>query len=311
VVILLILTVVGGSWWFNTRNMDFLTPPSSTQLEKVRIKVESSLPQVDRVDDAISEPPALPVPETPLPPILETKIPVEIGNLTEPVVLKSYADIAPRGSAYLAELAAALEEQSELRRALLVWERVLDVTHPDDTQTSAAITAIKRLRPPLPIWNSSPQDAIPVTLQASTSKKNIKSLVPVLDEVARDLERASSGIIKVKTIVLAGKSSTKARSPSPIALWLSGPDPKSSRTAVYSFTVQPPKTLRQEILKSVFLLVCGQLGRQKIYSVPPPLLNQQDPLDALNSHITRLAWSEFATSVNLPIKKLSSAKISP
>lgn len=303
VVILLVLTVVGGVWWKNTRHMDFLTPPSQAKLEEIRIKVESSLPRADQVDDAISVPVIVKEPEPPPPPPEEPKLAVDLGDLNASPILQLYGDRSPQGSAHLIELAVALEEASEPRRALLAWERVLDLTKPDEAQAATAISSIKRLRPTLPDWNSKPETTIAITLHANTGKKLAKALTPVLEAAARDLEKASSGIIKVKPVVTVGKTNSSGKSPAPVALWLAGPDKKTSTTEVVTFKVDSPDQLRHEVLKTVFLLIQSHLGRATAYTPPTALVDAEDPLIALNFRVTRLCWSEFAAAMNQPQKK--------
>lgn len=303
VVILLVLAVVGGVWLANTRRMDFLTPPSHAKLDEIRIKVESSLPRADQVDDAISEPVAVKQPEVVPAPVEETKPPIDLGDLNIPVTLQNYGDRSPKGSAHLIELANALEEASEPRRALLAWERVMDLTKPDQAQADTAMGSIKRLRATLPDWNLKPETAVTITLHASTGKKLSKALSPVLEAVARDLTRASSGIVKVKPVAIVGKTNSSGKSPSPVALWLAGPDKKASSTEVVSFTIQSPESLRHEVLKTVFSLIQSHLGRATAYTPPTSLAAAEDPLDALNFRVTRLCWSEFAAAMNQPRKK--------
>ncbi len=301
-VILLVLTVVGGVWWKNTRHMDFLTPPSQAKLDEIRVKVESSLPRADQVDDAISAPAIVKMPEPPPLPPEEPKPAIDLGDLNVSPTLQHYGDRAHQGSAHLIELAVALEEASEPRRALLAWERVIDLTKPDEAQAAAAISSIKRLRPTLPEWNSKPETAISITLHANTGKKLAKALTTVLEVVARDLEKASSGIIKVKPVVTVAKTSSSGKNPIPVALWLGGPDKKTSATEVVSFTVDSPEPLRHEVLRTVFLLIQSHLGRATPYTPPTPLADSEDPLAALNFRVTRLCWSEFAAAMNQPQK---------
>ena len=198
------------------------------------------------------------------------------------------------------ELATALEQKGEFQRALLAWERVIDFTQPDDAQAIMAISAIKRLRPTLPDWNAKPETAIAISLHAGTGKKLAKILPPILEGVARDVEMAASGILKVKASVTVGKTSTLDKGPTPVALWLAGPEQKSISTEVLSFTVESPDTLRQEVMKTVFQLVRSHLKRSTAYTPPLGLVEGEDPLAALDFHITRLCWSEFATAMNLP-----------
>lgn len=302
VVILLVLAVVGGVWWGGTRHLDFTTPPSHAQLEEIRVKIESSLPQTDRVDDAISVPVVAPEPPPP-PPVEPPKPAIELGDLSLPPTLQDYATRSPEGSAHLIELATLLEEKAEFQRALLAWERVIDLTQPDEGQAATAISAIKRLRATQPAWNAKAETAITLSLRAGTAKKLAKTLTPVLEGVARDLERASSGIVKIKTTVTAGKISSTTKGPAPIAIWLAGPNKKSLSTEVRSFTVDSPDALRDDVLKAVFKLIQSHLRRATAYTAPADLAAGESPLDALNHRLTRLCWSEFATTLNLPPKK--------
>lgn len=301
-VIPLALAVVTGAWWFNTRHMDFLTPPTTAKLEEIRIRAESSLPRPDLMVQAVIEPVIAKEPEPPPLPMEEPKPPIDLGDLQAPLTLQHYGERSASGSAHLIELASALEEASEPRRALLAWERVLDLTRPDESQAAAAISSIKRLRSILPDWNLQPEAAIPLTLHASTGKKFAKILPSILEGVARDLEKSSSGIVKVKSVVSVGKTTQAGVGPTPVAFWLAGPDKKSSTTEVLSFKAAAAETLQAEVLKSVFQLIQSHLDRNTAYTPPAPLTEAEDPLSALTSRVTRLSWSEFATALNQPQK---------
>ncbi len=289
-------------WLANTRHMDFLTPPSEAKLEAIRIEAESSLPRADQVDHAISEPVIVKAPEPAPPPVEEPTPVIDLGDLNAPLTLQLYGERSANGTVHLIELATALEEASEPRRALLAWERVLDLTRPDESQSAAAISSIKRLRAILPDWNQKPEAAIAITLHASTGKKLAKALPPVLEAVARELERASSGIVKVKSVVTLGKTNRSGANPAPVAVWLAGPDKKATATEAVSFKVDSAENLRLEVLKTVFQLIQNHLDRDTAYTPPTSLADPEDPLSALNSRVTRLCWSEFATALNQPQK---------
>lgn len=278
-----------------------MTPPSEAKLEDIRVKTESSFPRSDLMADAISAQPAMPDPEPA--PDVEQKPVLDLGDLSVPPTLISYTDIASQGPGHMIEVAKALEEKGEFQRALLVWERVIDLTHPDEGQAVTAISSIKRLRPTLPDWNLNPEAMISITLHAGTGAKLSKALTPILENAARELEQASSGTIKVKAIVTTGKSSSTAKGPTPVALWLSGPEQKSASTDVLSFTVNAPDDLRENILKNVFLLVRSHLTRAGTYTPPAALADKESPQDALHSRVTRLCWSELASALNLPAEK--------
>ncbi len=299
IVILLVIAVMGGVWWDGTRKKDFLTPPSAEKLAEVRTRAESSFPQTDKVVDAISEPVIV---EKPV--VVEAPKPeIDLGDLTAAPALTQYGDRAIRGAPHLIELAAALEAKGQFQRALLAWERVLDRAKPDATQASTAVSAIKRLRPTLPDWNTDPAKTIPIILHAGTGQKMAKALIPVLQQAARDLEKASAGMIKITAEVTAGKSNLPAKGPTPVALWLAGPLKKSVSTEVMSFTVTAADSSQQELMKTVFELIRNYLGRATCFTPPAALADQENPQDALNFRITRQCWNEFATSLNVPPKK--------
>ena len=300
-VIFLIIAVIGGVWWHGTKDKDFLTPPSPAKLQEIQTRVESSFPQTDKVDDAISEPAVPIVPEKPV--VVEPPKPeIDLGDLNAAPTLTQYGERSPQGAVSLMELAAALEQKGQFQRALLAWERVIDLAKPDEAQTQTAVSAIKRLRPTLPDWNTDAAKKIQITLHAGTGKTMAKPLAPALEQAARDLEKAAAGMIKVTTEVTAGKSNAKG--PTPVALWLTGSAKKPISTEVLSFTVQSPETLHPETLKTIFQLVRSYLAQSTSYTAPAALADQENPQDALNFRITRLCWNEFATALNLPPKKV-------
>ncbi|RYD39073.1 MAG: hypothetical protein EOP85_16585 [Verrucomicrobiaceae bacterium] len=274
-----------------------MTPPTEARLEFVRSQAQLSFPEVKEADEP--EEPVVEAPPEPPPPPPEPEI--DLGDLSSPPTLLDYGLRAPEGASHLIELATKLEEKGEFQRALLAWERVIDLSKPDETQLTTALAAIRRLRPTLPDWNTKPETAITITLHAGTGRKFSKPIAPVLTEVAKELEHASSGILKVKTQVAAGK--TTAKGASPVALWLSGPDKKSVSTEVLSFTVEKPEALREEVLKTTYQLIRGHMGRTTAYTAPTEPAGNETMQDALATRITRLCWNELATSLNLPPKK--------
>ena len=284
--------------------MDFVTPPSAEKLGQIRLSAKFLLPAEEKPENLPPPSPPLPpvVAELPLPPVEELKPAVNLGDLTTPPTLQSYGELASEGPERLTELAMALEAHGEFSRALLAWERVVDLTKPNETQAAAAVSSIKRLRPTLPDWNGQPDAAISIVLSAGTGKKLAKTLSPILECVARDLEAASSGILKVKATVTTGRTST-LKGPVPVALSLVGAGKKPSATGTLSFTADSPDGLRAEILKTVFQLIRGQLSRTTAYTPPAALGEKEDPQSALNFRVTRLCWSEFAAGLNLPAQK--------
>jgi hypothetical protein len=242
-------------------------------------------------------------PPPPPPPPEEPKLVIEPGDLSSPPALHEYLEHANKGAGYFAELATLLETMGESQRALLAWERVLDSGKPDESQTKAAISAIKRLRPTVANWKTDPKKAIAITLQAGTGRKTAKKLTPILEETAREIERASAGILKVTAKVTAGKDARGASSPAPVAVWLAGPTKNSRSTEVLSFTVGAPEKLSDEVRQTVFQILTGVLGNKAGQCPPPAVFEGEAPADVLGTHITRLYWQELGTLLNQPAEK--------
>lgn len=308
--ILLALVVPLIVWWLGTRRMNFLTPPAEATLTVVRQHAAAALPRTE-ILPPIAVPQAPPPATAPASPSVEKKpeTAVEIGDLNPNPGLSTYADLAPKGARHLIELASLLETAGEMPRTLLAWERVLDATTPEPAQAAAAIAAIQRLRPTLPAWNSNPTKAIPIVIHATTGDKLEKPLKIQLEQAARSLELASSGILKVTVKATTAKTTTPRSKRSPkntpaktppatVALWLSGVAEKSPATETISFAVTKPETLQAEILRRIFQLTGKRL--QQALAFPPiaPAAADEPPLHALEFHITRLHWEKFGRSLN-------------
>jgi tetratricopeptide (TPR) repeat protein len=300
VAIPLTLIIVALIWWTGTRNMDFLTPPSEARLEKIRTEALASLP-VNRIeDDAIS----IKVPTPDRDPALVDPIqvdPVDLGDVKSPPVLDTYSDRAPEGAAKLIALAAALEEIGSFQRALLAYERVLDLSQSDPEQIQSALAAIRRLRPTLPRWNSDKEAALPVVIHIGTGEKFAEVLPEILGQITADLNSASSGLIRFSFKLNIGRSIQTTDAPTPVALWLTGAADDAPSTDVLSFTTDDPEILNADLLKTIFNLIRGHLSKSASYNPAPEALD--DPMEALESNITRLLWREFGTLLNPAVEE--------
>jgi hypothetical protein len=302
-VLLLCLAVVTGLWWHGSRHADFLTPPPETKLAMVREKVASSLTRAVLPPDHTVSPP---VPEPKPGPVRptqaeETRPTIELGDLASPPVLHEYAEPALLGARHMINLAGLLEKKDQPQRALLAWERVLDLADHNESQAKTAIAAIKRLRPTLPPWNAEASKTISITLRAGTGRKNVKLLKPLLDETAREIERASSGILKVSTILTTSKDGKVASTaPAPVALWLTGRGNFTRSTEVMSITAETPEALAEELRKTAFNLISGHIVQGSSRTPPMPIADGESAADALLSHITRLYWKVLGNLLNQP-----------
>lgn len=303
VVIPLCLLTVASMWWHGTRRMDFLIPPDAARLESIRSAVQTSL--LESKVTHISANTTSTRPHDPIPPpeVLEPKPPIDLGDLKTDPVIDEYKDLADKGSAHLIDMAVLLETEGEFQRALLAWERVLDSGNPDPTQIAAAVQAIKRLRPTLPEWNSDPSKRIAIVLHAGTGRRTSTLLKPALEAVAREIEKASSGILQVSSKITVGKESRRTTNPTPVALWLAGAADKSRTSEVLSFTVSTSTPVADELSRTALQVVCGYAGRGIQRNPPPGLFEGESVTEALASHVTRMLWRDLGLLLNHPPEK--------
>jgi len=296
VVLLLCLSVIGGVWWFNTRKADFMTPPTEQQVAEIRAKAEESNAQPERMNEPVKPPTLRPgnpeiAPDAPQAPA------IDLGDIDSPPTLEAYSDRALDGNAKLAELAGLLEKEGEFQRALLAWERSLDMTKPDTTQAATAIAAVRRLRPTLPDWNTDPANAIHIVLHAGTGPALAPALKPVLEAAANELTIASGGLLRVTADLAVGKQNAP-KGPIPAALWLSGPTKESASTDVLSFTVEPKDDLTKDVYRTAFQLISNHIKRAGQLTPPVDPAGEETAQQALQANITRLSWREFGKSLN-------------
>lgn len=296
--ILLALLVLGGTWWWNTREMDFLTPPSEAKLAAIRAQVLSTVPE-DPIIPPVAETPDQPNGETPAEESLPETEPVpeiELGDIDSAPGLPAYQNIATQGAAHMLALSKLLASKGQFERSLLALERILDSTNPDPIQASEAIESIRQLRPTLPDWNIDPNGVIPIVLHAHTSRELESSIKPALDQLAKQIERASSGILKAEIDLTTGKPAA-ANAAALVAIHLSGPAKNNVSTEVLSFTADDSSEMTADLAKSVYRLVNNLLQRTTTLSPLLPLSEGDDPLDAMQFKITRLAWKNVGMAL--------------
>lgn len=274
-----------------------MTPPSESKLAEIRENTEAAVPNPGHDDNAVA-PPAVPIPPPPPPP--PPKPVIDLGDLKSRPSITEYLNQAQKGSAYLMELAGLLETKGEPQRALLAWERVIDSGKPNENQAKSAISAIKRLRSTQPDWNTDPKKTIAITLHAGVGKKTAKDLKLALDKIAKDLGRASSGILKVTSDVTPGRD-VKSSKP-PIAVWITGSIKKPRSTDVLSFTLESKDKLAVSLENTVFEVIRGFVGHSPSQTPPPAINEGQTAKDAIQTHVTRQFWIDLGTRLNSPPK---------
>jgi hypothetical protein len=293
VVILLALAAIGLPWWQGTRHMDFLTPPSEGTLARVRAR--AALAQQEKsnlfsISRELKEKPAIESPIRAAPAI-------NPGDPASPAPLNAYAEHAAEGAAAFITLAVHLEEQGGNARALLAWERVLDVCRPDDTQRQAALSGVQRLRPVVAPWNIDPVAAKAIVIEATVpASVQADALEEILTKCAHELNRHSSGLLRFEPRV--ERPERKGQQAAILSLQLTAEGPGAASTGFLDFPLPAePDLLRREILTGTYKLVTSQLAATSDFTPPTPLGDNESPSAALETKITRLAWSEFGKSL--------------
>jgi hypothetical protein len=300
IVLLLAAGVVVAVWWQGTRDCDFLTPPSAEKLALARLqaaKIGSISSPNDLSLPAVAQ---APQPLKPPEPELPKEPEIKLGSLDTAPGLEAYAVDSQQGAEYLVKLATALEAKGSFQRALLAWERVIDLGKADTEALQVAISAVKRLRPTLAFWNIDPEGSIPLILHAGTGPATAPALKPLLEEAARLLGQASDGVVTASVEIAIGKKAVDASGPAPVALWLSGVAKNAPSSEVLSFTFSDRAALRDSLLRTLYKLLSIQLSAKTAYTAPLLLQPTDDPLEALTNRVTRLCWREMATALNLP-----------
>jgi hypothetical protein len=311
VVILLSLGAVALPWWLGTRHMDFLKPPSEFQLARLRSDVAHFYPKPSGDPAQIrstEQERAIQSPIKPAPLI-------DPGDPHAPAGLDTFREHADKGAKGLMELAVHLEEQGGNARALLAWERVLDVCQPDASQRAAALAGVQRLRPLASPWHVDPLAEKTLVLEAALPEGVPAALLDeVLADCAGTLEKHSAGLLRFESRVdrpavkPVPKARTKTKKPAAPAEETPAPAPRLSlqilldgesaaSTGVIEVPLSDdPQPLRRDLLAAAYKLVSSQLAAATDFTPPEPLAPDDDPAAALGNRITRLCWSEFGNS---------------
>ena len=296
IVILLSAVAIGTPWYVGTRHMDFMTPPGAEELARVRAETAMSVTRKSRLFSIEEDRKANAVVESPI----RAAPVIDPGEPDAPAPLSAYGEHAAEGAAAFITLAVHLEEQRGNGRALLAWERVLDVCQADQAQRDAALAGIRRLRPLVATWNTDPQTALPVVLEASVSASaRADALEEVLVKCANELGRHSSGLIKFEPRV--ERPDRKEDSFPVISLQMTADGNGAASTGQLDFDLPTePELLRREILSGAYKLIASQLAATTEFNPPEPLSSGESPSQALETKITRLCWSEFGKSLQPP-----------
>jgi hypothetical protein len=281
IAVLICVLGVGISWWLGTRNKDFLTPPPGL-----------ILPVRPDAPPSSASPPRGTTRQASIP------TPSPSGEI---VALDTFADQAAMGPGHLIQLAQNLQDAKFHHLALLAWERVLDATPGSPTEVAQARAAILSLRgEDTRRLVEFPATPLNITLQAGTARKHVEAIQPHLEQTAREIEAASSGILRVQALITGGADPT-VEIGTPVAIWITGHDAGSRSSEVLSFTLQPGLDVKERIELSTLEILRNLIGRS--LTTPPQLPTPAPFTEELSLSITRRAWLALGTLLNLPIEE--------
>ena len=265
-VLLLCLAVVGGTWWYGTRDYDFLTPPADLPAIK---------PAPEEDSDQMEEP-----------------------NAPEPPALDEYRASARTSPQSLAESAASMEARGDQLRALLYHERILDSVDSSPDQIAASASAVLRLRAEAAEWNIDPNEALPLTLHIGTGETHAEQIAPIVLDLAERMTMASSGIVMVRPRIHRGSDLPTAVDSPPVAVWMTGRDESSEGTAVLSFTIGKDEEALAVMSGTVLRLMRTHIAGCSDLKIPASGTDQNP--STFTSHVTRLVWQKLGKALNEP-----------
>jgi hypothetical protein len=283
VVIVLSIAAIAIPWWQGTRHLDFLKPPDEVVLAHIRAKTTLAYREKSRLFTVKPEPKDMATIESPV----RAAPAIDPGDPGTPAPLNAYAEHASEGAAAFVTLAVHLEEQKANARALLAWERVLDVCPDNAPQRQAALAGIQRLRPMVAPWNIDPVAAKPIPADA---------LEEVVTKCAHELSRHSSGLLRFEPRV--ERPDRKGTPSAVLSLQLTAEGFGAASTGFLDFPMATePDQLRREILAGCYKLIASQLAAFTEFTPPGALAEGDNPSQALETRITRLCWDEFGKSL--------------
>ena len=288
IAIILSIAVIATAWILGTRDMDFLTPPTESQLEMARTRASQQLAKpsdlfavpAGPVESPLpAKPPAKENPDQPLAPPT-----IQVGNLEKPPTLDAWKDEEEPPAASFIELASRLEANTQMAWARVAWERVIDHTPADEDELQAAIKGVLRTRltptamdgderPRLTLTLGAPRDRVEVTRRAAA-------------DAAEALSKASSELI-----VFTTKVTPTADLDDELEVGLGIGE---SRLTMRIAAPASPTDYTDTILQATFRLISSQLAaNEKLQPISEPLAGEE-PAESLATRITRLGWQTFA-----------------
>ena len=159
IVILCCVITLSIVWCVGTRNKDFLSEPTPEELIAVTKEWMQNRPNaypVNNVESALKVNNSPPISPKPMVQAEQEITQLPTGNFLHSPALSEYGTLDDVDTDAMIRLASLLENQGQVQRALLAWERVIDTSKSSASDRSLAVSAIKRLKPTPPPWNPDP-----------------------------------------------------------------------------------------------------------------------------------------------------------
>lgn len=305
IVILCCVITLSIVWCVGTRDKDFLSEPTPEELIAVTKEWMQNRPNaypVNNVESALKVNNSPPISPKPMVQAEQEITQLPTGNFLHSPALSEYGTLDDVDTDAMIRLASLLENQGQVQRALLAWERVIDTSKSTANDRSLAVSAIKRLKPTLPPWNPDPEAEMAITLCVGATPKNDEVLIKAIKTAADTITKASGFILNVKTKVSIGRARTPRTPRIPVAIWFSSEingknNPTGTPPISFMADPQQEKMLVAQIEAGIYALVRAHLAANTSFSPLPEYPAGAKPDELVKLHITRLMWREFAASM--------------
>lgn len=273
-------------WLSGIRKYDFMTPrdiPASELRPEFASPVEIELGELAKGQDPSAnemEAPAMPE--------------IDLGDFQTAPGLDEYRDSAELGASSLLKLAQKLQNAGQVQRAVLAFERILDSTPTGGSANIEAERALANLKANLPLWNSDSTAAVPLEIHFDTARDpdSLNGAIATLSE----LISVGSGNQCQPNFQIRVSAMPSEQLPSlPVAIWMTvpGEDPDKPSLAVVTLAPKSDENLNARLTHGLYRLLSRRITSIGQLTPLPPLLQGEDPENAVVNKVTRLAWKQI------------------
>ena len=222
---------------------------------------------------------------------------IEFGDLQASPGLDDYRDQAHLGALALFDLAQRLQNAGHVQRAVLAYERVLDSSPTGSSIQEKSENALVNLKTALPMWNPDSTAAVPLQIHLNTAR-DPESLTGTITTLTELIVIGSGNQCQPAFHIHSSPTPSAPLSSVPVAAWMTVPeeDPDKPSLAVVTVTPQTDSELDSHLTHGLYRLIVRRITSIGNLTPPPPLLQGEDPENALINKVTRLAWKEILST---------------